>query len=77
MLAEPSGTVGSGPSTWTEHLDGDDEVTLGDERFDYEELIDETPLRAAPGRAALVEAIVRLGWFAADFAASAVAAERS
>jgi acetyltransferase len=36
--------------------------------LDAEELIDETPLRAAPGRAALVEAIVRLGWFAADFA---------
>jgi acetate---CoA ligase (ADP-forming) len=35
---------------------------------DAEELIEETPLRAAPSRSALVEAIVRLGWFAADFA---------
>ena len=32
-----------------------------------EELILETPLRAAPNPAALADALVRLGWFAADF----------
>jgi acyl-CoA synthetase (NDP forming) len=31
-------------------------------------LIDETPLRALPGRAKLAEAIVRLSWFASDLA---------
>jgi acyl-CoA synthetase (NDP forming) len=35
---------------------------------DAEDLIDETLLRAAPGRAALVHALVRLSWFAADLA---------
>jgi acyl-CoA synthetase (NDP forming) len=35
---------------------------------DAEDLIDETFLRAAPGRTALVDALVRLGWFAADLA---------
>jgi acetyltransferase len=33
---------------------------------DAEELIDETPLRATSGRAALADALIRLGWFAAD-----------
>jgi acetyltransferase len=33
---------------------------------DAAELIDETLLRAAPGRAALTDALVRLSWFAAD-----------
>jgi hypothetical protein len=33
---------------------------------DAEELIDETLLRAAPGHAVLVDALVRLSWFAAD-----------
>src|SRR5581483_5621639 len=35
---------------------------------DAEELVDETPLRAAPSRAALVDALVRLSWFAHDLA---------
>jgi acyl-CoA synthetase (NDP forming) len=35
---------------------------------DAAELIDETLLRAAPGRGALIDALVRLGWFAADLA---------
>jgi acyl-CoA synthetase (NDP forming) len=35
---------------------------------DADELIDETPLRGAPRRTPLAEAIIRLGWFAADFA---------
>jgi acetate---CoA ligase (ADP-forming) len=35
---------------------------------DAADLVDETLLRAAPGRAALVDALVRLSWFAADLA---------
>ncbi len=35
---------------------------------DAAELVDETPLRAAANRAALADALVRLGWFAADLA---------